>query len=312
MFRNLKKLAESLFPPAVLPIAKWVMGRSEHQLKQHYLKNGRVPWSQGYGIYKQQFITESLQNPELMALFQTGQPLPAGYGIGLDERCVEYPWLFSHLPVDAIYILDAGSVLNHKFLLDHPIFTNKTLHILTLAPESVCFWERGISYLFADLRHIPLQSDLYDAVICLSTLEHIGCDNSAYTQSQINKESQPDTFTEAIAELHRVLKPGGHLFLSVPFGAYQHFGSFQQFDSERLQRAIAAFQPVASVNSTFYRYTREGWNIATEDECHSSRYVDWVGWANNDASVVTKLSPKPEPDNAAAARAVVCVHLIKP
>lgn len=305
-----KTLVSKLLPPIVLPLVKWMVGRSEYQLYRHYLKHGRIPWSKGYGIYKRQFIQKTLQNPELMIRFQREEELPTNYGIGLDERCVEYPWLFSHLPVDATNLLDAGSVLNHQFLLNEPIFTNKTLHILTLAPESVCFWDRGISYIFADLRHIPLRSNHYDVVICLSTLEHVGCDNSAYTQSQANREDQPDTFIDAIAELHRVLKPGGHLFFSVPFGVYQHFGSFQQFDSIRLKQAIAAFEPAASLSVIFYRYTGEGWKLATENECQSCRYVDWVGWANHNPKL-DQQPQQPEPDHAAAARAVACIQMIK-
>ena len=43
--------------------------------------------------------------------------LPVGHGFRLDERIVEYPWLFSRLPSGAGNLLDAGSVLNYEFLL---------------------------------------------------------------------------------------------------------------------------------------------------------------------------------------------------
>jgi len=35
-----------------------------------------------------------------------------------------------------------------------------------------------------------------------------------------------------------VLKPGGSLFLTVPFGIYRHFGTFQQFDRKLLSRVV--------------------------------------------------------------------------
>src|SRR3989339_1099649 len=44
--------------------------------------------------------------------------LGAGYGIRLDERIVEYPWLFSRLPAARGNLLDAGSALNYKYLLN--------------------------------------------------------------------------------------------------------------------------------------------------------------------------------------------------
>jgi len=307
---TLKSLGKTLLPPAAIPLVKRIVGRSDEQLRQKYLRQGRIPWSVGYGIYKRDLIETTLRNADLMNRFQQGQALPEGYGIGIDERCVEYPWLFAHLPATANPVLDAGSVLNHEFLLNHSALSQKTVHIVTLAPEEVCFWERGISYLFTDLRHLPLRSNYYDVIVCLSTLEHVGCDNSLYTKSDAGLENNPETFTQAIAELHRVLKPNGQLLLSVPFGTYQHFGSFQQFDSELLKQAIAAFNPAESVNSTFYRYAESGWNIATEDACRHSRYADAVGWVKADQSSA-QAAVHQAPDFAAAARAVACIQLIK-
>ena len=315
---TLKTLIKNWLPPAVIPIVKRLTGRSETQLLQRYLQGDRSPWSLGYGIYKQDLICQALQDDLLMAQFKKGEILPDGYGIGVDERCVEYPWLFSQLPIAEAKLLDAGSILNHAFLLDQPILQNKDLHILTLAPESNCFWERGISYLFGDLRNIPLKSNFYDLVICLSTLEHIGCDNRLYTKSltgiidkAINEAEEIHSFSLAVRELHRVLKPGGSLFLSVPFGKYQYFGGFQQFNSAYLEKTIAAFQPALSVESTFYRYNSTGWQIASEADCKDCEYVEWIGQASR--SINQTLTPSQlEPDNAAAARGVACLHLIKP
>ena len=35
--------------------------------------------------------------------------LPAGFGIGVDERIVEYPWIVSRLEPGSTRLLDAGS-----------------------------------------------------------------------------------------------------------------------------------------------------------------------------------------------------------
>src|SRR6185369_11734557 len=116
-------------------------------------------------------------------------------GVGIDERCVEYPWLVSRLSREPETMLDAGSALNHAFLLDLPQLSTKKLHILTLAPERNCFFQRGIGYLYEDLRRLPLRSELYDCVACISTLEHVGCDNTAYTGgAEHGAEQDPDAF----------------------------------------------------------------------------------------------------------------------
>jgi hypothetical protein len=58
-----------------------------------YLAGGKRPMSTGYGVYKEDRIAEILAaggfDPERLG---------PGYGLGLDERVVEHPWLFSRLP----------------------------------------------------------------------------------------------------------------------------------------------------------------------------------------------------------------------
>ena len=44
--------------------------------------------------------------------------LPARYGFRVDERVVEYPWLFSRFFAGEGTLLDAGSTLNFDYLLE--------------------------------------------------------------------------------------------------------------------------------------------------------------------------------------------------
>ncbi|MEW6183479.1 MAG: methyltransferase domain-containing protein [Bacillota bacterium] len=233
--------------------------------------------------------------------------MPSGYGVGIDERCVEYPWLVANMDAGPGYFLDAGSTLNHDYVLEHPVFRQKKLWIMTLAPEDHCFWRKGISYEFCDLRQIPIVDDYFDAIACLSTLEHIGLDNALYTHDEFYRERQPKDFVRAVQELRRVLKPGGVMYISVPYGAYADLGAFQQFDKNLLSLAVEAFEPYTEKSEVFYRYREDGWNTAGAEECASCKYAEWVSkprseWPN----------PVPvEPDRAAAARAVACVYFTK-
>src|SRR5687767_8801561 len=206
-------------------------------LIQLFHDNGSVPWSDGYDEAKEQFLHEVMASDELMAAFAVAGQLPEGYGVGFDERGVEYPWLLTRFPEGPLRVLDAGSTLNHDFFLDRPVVAEKKLHVLTLAPEEKCYWKRGISYLFEDVRDIPTRDEYYDVVACISTLEHVGCDNTFFTKNPaVHREHRPDDFLRAMREMARVLKPGGTFFLTVPFGKYQFHGGFQQFDRELLDR----------------------------------------------------------------------------
>jgi hypothetical protein len=100
-----------------------------------------VPWTLPYQERRERILAEAVRHPDLLARFAAHRELPPGYGRGMDERCVEYPWLIAHLPGGGARVLDAGSTLNHALLLDPPVVADKRLHIVTLAPESDCFWK---------------------------------------------------------------------------------------------------------------------------------------------------------------------------
>jgi len=108
-----------------------------------YVRGGKIPWSRGYADAKERFIREVLANPGLIEVFRKKGTLPEKFGLCIDERCVEYPWLIAHLAAGAERLLDAGSTLNYTFMLNHPLLRDKKLHILTLAPVKSCFWLKG-------------------------------------------------------------------------------------------------------------------------------------------------------------------------
>lgn len=294
-------------------VAEFVAHPRRNLLLFSYRRGGRIPWTAGYDVYKTQFLTRVLHDEMLCSCFAKGRSLPEGYGIGVDERCVEYPWLLSRLPSGPGRLLDAGSTLNYDFVLEHPALGQKKLHIVTLAPERYNYWSRGISYFYEDLRDIPTRDDYYDAVVCLSTLEHVGFDNTLYTGratgNEVALEERPRDFLRVMDELRRVLKRGGKAFITVPFGKYQRLGWFQQFDLPTLSAALGAFGRTAAMRSTFYRYTEAGWVVATAESCAECEYV---GWASDAQRYRKHAEAHPAaPDRAAAARAVACLELWK-
>jgi len=261
-----------------------------------------------YGSHRNTYIQRFISKYDLLRFFQQRRALPDEFGIGLDERVIEYPWVLSRLLKyqEKCRFLDAGSTLNHEMILHHPLVKRHKWTILTLAPESECFWDLGVSYAYEDLRSMPFRDQWFDAAFCVSVIEHVGMDNVSYTPDKSYRESRAQDYLQAIDELKRVLRPGGWLYLTVPFGSYENHGWLQQFDSSMLSRLVAHFEPQRT-DKTFFRYSDQGWNLATEEECRNSYYC------HIDAGRFSKALDRKRYDMnfTAAASAVVCIELQK-
>lgn len=284
----------------------FVFERLYHYRIAAYLRSGRLPWSNGYGDYKGQYIQDVLSNNNLMKTFREGDPLPAGYGFCLDERTIEIPWVLARLSNQAGLLLDAGSSLNHEFVLKSPALAHMKTTILTLAPEDVAYWNLGVSYMFGDLRNLDFRDGCFDAISCISTVEHIGMDNSMHAGSAaVAKPGSPNEFLIAIGELKRVLKSGGVLYITFPFGQYQNFGWFQQFDSQLLDLLVDRFDP-CNVTETIFRYDSDGWKLSNRSSCSHCQYPREAIELFEGKSIAVY-----PPHAPAGAEAVACLELKK-
>ena len=255
---------------------------------------GRRPWSRGYSEHRTRCIKENI----VQGVFNP-KKLGKNYGLRIDERIIEYPWLFSRLPIMKGNLLDAGSVLNYQFLLENETLTSKKIFISTLAPEQSCFWKEAVSYVYEDLRNSCFKNCFFDWVVSLSTIEHIGLDNTMlFTSDKSKNENSPETFLKAVQEYKRILKPGGTLYLSVPFGRKAVYRWFQIFDSKMIDQVIETFEP-SILNEYHYKYEVSGWRVSSREESAESTYFDYHTTKSYDA------------DYAAASRAVVCLELTK-
>lgn len=259
-----------------------------------FIANGKKPWSKGYRICKEKKIAEVLEHGDF-----NPDKLPFGYGFRLDERIVEYPWLMSRLPPNKGTLLDAGSILNFDFILSQNKISTKKVFISTLAPESKSFWRDGISYIYEDLRETCYKDNYFDWIVSISTIEHVGLDNTMiYTTDNSKNENNPNSYLLAIKEFHRVLKPDGVLYISLPFGKRKNHGWLQVFDSEMLDELVDEFSPTSIIEHHF-NYEPDGWQVSSREKSKNATYFDIHKQKTYDS------------DYAAAARAVVCLELVK-
>jgi len=264
-----------------------------------YLKSGQKPWSYGYNEYKKGALSDVLNDQNIYDLFRDNQKLPEKYGFRIDERIVELPWVISKLDTEKCLLLDAGSALNFKNILDLNIFNSKKVVIYTLSPEETMVRQSNVSYVYGDLRDTILKNNCFDEIVCVSTLEHIGMNNEfLYSNDSKFNECNTDDYKDAIKEFYRLLKPGGRLFVTVPYGKYENIGWLQQFDSKMIETMINVFDGSSYV-VTYYKYFNDGWQIIDKAACNDCLYYD----VHNSSDY--------EPDYIAAARAVACVELVK-
>jgi SAM-dependent methyltransferase len=206
-----------------------------------------------------------------LASFRRGGDLPQGYGIGVDERAVEYPWLLAqHL---AGRILDAGSTLNHREIIERVLPRAEEVHVVTLEPEDDAYWQLRVSYVYGDLRDLPYRDGWFDSAACISTLEHVGMDNSVYGNNQSRHADPYAEQLRAVQELVRVVRPGGQIFVTVPYGAFADHGWQVTLDRARIDRLLS----VVGADETsvdVFRYTHSGWTWSSLAEAADARTRD--------------------------------------
>jgi hypothetical protein len=264
-------------------------------LPLYRLRGGR-PWSPGYHTVKQRAIEAAIDTDAV----SVGKELPSLFGVALDERVVEYAWVFSHLRRSARIgrLLDAGSIFNHDYLLGRAPLQGSDLTIMTLAPEKHCFWHSGISYVFGDLRDTYFRDGAFDTIACISTIEHVGLDNTLlYTSDHERDERDERGFIAAAREFRRIIKARGVCYISFPYGARLNLGWYQVFDSAMIEQILDAFAP-SEHSIEYFGYTRDGWQRASAAEVeHSIPFDVHTGSGKGD-------------DRAASSRAIACLRLV--
>jgi SAM-dependent methyltransferase len=288
--RILRKAKTILIPPEI---------QRKKRLRK-YKKSGSIPWSPGYGEYKEEQIKIAIHNDILLKEI-LHKALPQNYGVGIDDRIVEYPWLFSNISKHKGSVLDAGSTFNFKYLVEHPVIQNKDLTIYTYYPESPNFNEKRISYVYGDLRELPFKENYFDEVICQSTLEHIDMDNSMYGYDINHKSDKAKSYEylKVIKELIRVIKQKGIGLITFPYGKFENHNFFQQFDNEMLARMLDEFSGHGTFETTFFKYFSTGWMIVKKEDCEDATSFNphtGIGKGN---------------DGAAHSRSICCIKFLK-
>jgi hypothetical protein len=192
---------------------------------------------------------------------------------GVDERPVEIAWCLARVQPEE-RLLDVGYAFAERaYLAALGELGDVTGVDLVLADVP------GVKSVQADLRDLPFRDEEFAVATAISTLEHVGRDN---TQYGVESEADGDTLEAALRELRRV---AGRLLVTVPTG-----------DGELLPEQ-AVFRPEEWVE----RFERAGF-VVFEDELYE---LTADGWRS-----VPELSPGVRyGDRGPGASAVLCAEL---
>jgi SAM-dependent methyltransferase len=173
-----------------------------------------------------------------------------------DERPIEIPWALARIR-GAARILDVGSAFAEPAYIAALLALGaQELVAVDLAAVDV----PGLHSVVADVRQLPFADGSFDLAICISTIEHVGFDNSVYGVDAARAEDGVD---RGLAELRRVLAPEGRLLVSVPTGQRESHGWFVQLEpDEWLRRFRDAGFDIADEET--YALGAEGWRAAAD------------------------------------------------
>ena len=155
------------------------------------------------------------------------------------DRVVEEPWALEHVrPGERV--LDVGSATT-RFLGALP--SSCRVYAIDLRPTPR---QPGLGILRGDVMRAPFRPGSFDTITCISTIEHIGLD--VYGQG-------PDLFGDEVVMRHlrRLLRPGGRLLLTAPYGKRSVSAWLRVYDRRSFARLARGF----CVLSVRY-YRREG------------------------------------------------------
>ena len=200
---------------------------------------------------------------------------------GTDERVVEIPWVLSRL--------SGKRALEVGYAFAEPPYLAALLQAgfdelvgVDLAAADV----PGLTGVQADVRELPFGDGSFDLALCVSTLEHVGADNTGYG---LEAEDDGASRLTALRELRRVLTSAGRLLITVPCGEPGDYGWFHQDDVRGWTRLFARAGFFIEEQET-YELTEEGWRTAPELETAGLLYAERGPAAS--AVLCAELSPR--------------------
>jgi SAM-dependent methyltransferase len=211
--------------------------------------------------------------------------LPSNYGKAMPERVMEL--LFVNMSYSPnIQVLDVGHAnamkchLNILQSLPKPKYITG-IDIAKPAYNVHRYYERSI---IGSITNTDFSENSFDLIWCISALEHFGMDNSAYT-NDFSIQKGMDIF--AAEEMLRIVKTGGGVLITVPYGKYENHTSHINYDKHNWQRVLEAVRPKANIREWYFKHTYgQGWIDVNSEELQFTSYYEQANLGAGGLAVV--------------------------
>jgi len=189
------------------------------------------------------------------------------------DRCIEYAFVVKNLVKldrnEYKTVLDIGSWASPLTTIIKEI--GFKVDGMDLPPSSPILYE-GVKYIQGDFLSVDVK-DSYDVVVLCSTIEHIGL-GGRYGSKDIE-----DGDIKAIEKVKKILRPGGILILTIPYGE---------------EKTIKPLHRVYNKTGRLLKYAYENFEVEVEEFYKNNLENVWVKCEEPEAREV-----KPSEDNYA-------------
>ena len=180
----------------------------------------------------------------------------------MSERIVEVPFMLRSIREQERFVLELGCCESPLALqlasLGHKVVAVDQDEYLARHPN--------LSFVRGDVCQLSFQPELFDVAVCLSTIEHVGL---GFYGDPVHEQAD----LTGIREIWRVLKPGGRLLLTTPFGK-PRVGWQRVYDWAGVTKLLSIFE----IQST--RFYKRGGMDWTETSREDAAEVDSPGESN--------------------------------
>lgn len=208
-------------------------------------------------VYKKRFVLKKLKKQRMLR------------NIVVNERIVEIPFVLSnmHQCGDDAVILDVGC---RESMLPLQL-ASLGYRVYGIDIREFPYTHPNFTFIKGDVCRYDFEDVRFDVVTAVSVLEHIGL------ESYESKVRRGNGDRLALENLHRFLKEGGTLFLTVPFGV-SHTSEFQRvYDQEELDELVKGLFRFHTLECSAYRAPLDGipfWQKVSLEEARKITSAD--------------------------------------